>query len=539
MQLSESQRKQIKQSARQLEALRAARTGDLPRFCRVLGFEPNEAQLAVLECLVAGIVKRICARWGRRAGKSVLAAVVAAFIACKINTRQWVLAPTHDLCGRVWTRARRIMCGTGPVEDTMPGLIGLGFRPVTDKKSPPVALEFEWGARLDGHTTTGAGVQSLEGESLDNLVWDECASSADVWQSHLAPCLADRAGTALFIGKPKGKNHFYDKCWLGDPKNQDREPRWQSFHFTSEVNFAKQPALRTEFEEDLRLWPRPRFDQEWLAKWTSFVGRVYPDFNQDEQIDRMANVQSWCRYNKDLPLAMAFDFGVADPFVCLWLQFTPSDDVWVIDEYYQANRSSPDNVIAVMEQHALKGYKDPMWFAADPSGSDEIKQIRRHTTVGMSYHRHAPGRRQIRWGIDEILVLLKGLYSNDLKRFVPRLFANPGCTNFIDEMLSYRYPEVRTEEKNLSEAPFDWKNHGPDALRYGIAVWLPRHQATLERAAASSPEWQSPAYGDGEAPLPEPPHFATGLEKLDRKREDILRRALAGGKTLAGLSRRV
>jgi hypothetical protein len=52
---------------------------------------------------------------------------------------------------------------------------------------------------------------SLRGDGLDFLILDEYASiKREAWLEVLRPALADKQGRALFIGTPRGYNHFYD-----------------------------------------------------------------------------------------------------------------------------------------------------------------------------------------------------------------------------------------------------------------------------------------------------------------------------------------
>ena len=67
---------------------------------------------------------------------------------------------------------------------------------------------------------------NLRGRALDFVVLDEFADmKEDAWYSVLRPSLSDRKGQALFIGTPKGRNHFYD-IWT---RGADGEDGWQSF----------------------------------------------------------------------------------------------------------------------------------------------------------------------------------------------------------------------------------------------------------------------------------------------------------------------
>ena len=46
---------------------------------------------------------------------------------------------------------------------------------------------------------------------LTILVLDEYADiKAEVWEEILRPACADQKAPAIFIGTPKGRNHFYD-----------------------------------------------------------------------------------------------------------------------------------------------------------------------------------------------------------------------------------------------------------------------------------------------------------------------------------------
>src|SRR6202030_3489768 len=72
---------------------------------------------------------------------------------------------------------------------------------------------------------------SLRGEGLDFLVLDEYASIArQAWTEVLRPALADKQGRALFIGTPRGYNHFYELY-----QNVREQPHWATFQFTTEA----------------------------------------------------------------------------------------------------------------------------------------------------------------------------------------------------------------------------------------------------------------------------------------------------------------
>ncbi len=94
---------------------------------------------------------------------------------------------------------------------------------------------------------------SLKGVGLDFVVLDEFASMRPaVWYEEIRPTLSDTGGRALFIGTPKGRNHFYDIF----TKNDDE---YESFRFptidnpyipTKEVNQAKKDLSERLYKQE-------------------------------------------------------------------------------------------------------------------------------------------------------------------------------------------------------------------------------------------------------------------------------------------------
>ncbi len=62
---------------------------------------------------------------------------------------------------------------------------------------------------------------TLRGIYLDGVVLDECALiTPRLWPEIVRPALADRGGTAVFIGTPRGRDAFY-RVWRQAQKDQD------------------------------------------------------------------------------------------------------------------------------------------------------------------------------------------------------------------------------------------------------------------------------------------------------------------------------
>ena len=118
---------------------------------------------------------------------------------------------------------------------------------------------------------------TMRGVSLKFVVLDEYAGmKPTVWEEVLRPALADQKGSAVFIGTPTGRNHFWD---LFQYATVSKDPDWKSWHLTSfdnpildpkEIEAAKKSmssfAFRQEFMAKFEAKDSELFREDWL-KW--------------------------------------------------------------------------------------------------------------------------------------------------------------------------------------------------------------------------------------------------------------------------------
>jgi phage terminase large subunit-like protein len=116
--------------------------------------------------------------------------------------------------------------------------------------------------------------ETMRGVALKFLVLDEYADiKPQVFEQILRPALADLKGKAIFIGTPKGRNHFYDIYKQGQKEEKD----WKSWHFTSldnplldpeEIEVAKNSmssfAFRQEFMASFEAPQSDLFKEDWV-----------------------------------------------------------------------------------------------------------------------------------------------------------------------------------------------------------------------------------------------------------------------------------
>src|SRR5712691_10478580 len=118
---------------------------------------------------------------------------------------------------------------------------------------------------------------ALRGDGLDFIVLDEYASMAPAaWTEVLRPALADKQGGALFIGTPRGHNHFYDLY-----EAAQNQPHWAAFQFTTEDGGN---VTREELESATHELDERTFRQEFQASFENLgAGRVYYAFDRQAQ----------------------------------------------------------------------------------------------------------------------------------------------------------------------------------------------------------------------------------------------------------------
>ena len=195
---------------------------------------------------------------GRRFGKSRLAAWLLLIEALKSESKDvFYVAPTFQ-------QAKDIMWGV---------LKELGRDVIQSAHENTSVLTLVNGRKI--YLKGADRPDTLRGVGLHFLVIDEYADiKPNVWEQILRPALADVQGKALFIGTPKGRNHFYELYkYAEDGKDDD----WKAFHFSSydnplipesEIEAAKTSmssfAFRQEFLASFQAASRDIFKEEWI-----------------------------------------------------------------------------------------------------------------------------------------------------------------------------------------------------------------------------------------------------------------------------------
>ena len=192
---------------------------------------------------------------GRRTGKSRLAAwklIIEGLTATKGSV--FYVAPTQG-------QARDIMWDM---------LLELGNPVIASSHVNNLQIKLVNGATI---ALKGADrPETMRGVSLKFLVMDEYADmKPEVWEQILRPALADQKGSAMFIGTPMGRNHFYDLYTYASISDDNT---FAGYHFTSYDNPLLDP---NEIEAAKKSMSTFSFRQEFMASFEAQGSELFKE----------------------------------------------------------------------------------------------------------------------------------------------------------------------------------------------------------------------------------------------------------------------
>lgn len=210
-----------------------------------------------------------------------------------------------------------------------------------------------------GHIIRIVGLDAydnLRGSGLWFFVGDEWADAQpECWTEAVRPMLSTAGGHALFIGTPKGYNHFYTLYNYG----QNTELGWKSFLYTT-LDGGNVPLDEVEAAKR-NLDPRT-FNQEYCATFESFGGRVYYGFT------RKTHVRDDLEYNAALPLHVGMDFNVNPMTACIFQEYTAENGRPIIHQISEL-------VIPTSNTHEMCNELKARYGKPGFSGETEVKHI--------------------------------------------------------------------------------------------------------------------------------------------------------------------
>jgi hypothetical protein len=335
-----------------------------------------------------------------------------------------------------------------------------------------------WDGKFQVHAKSAQHPESLVGEGLAGVILAEAAKLKEiVYSRYIRATLADFHGWCLMTSTPEGKNWFYDLWKRGlDPKYTDwwslRAPSWLNpYVYPGGASFELVEQYRDRFlsgeprEDSLKIDPEiaaliedltdEAFDQEIGADFTTFVGRVFKEFDEEVHVTDLEYVPGW-------PTYAAVDYGFTNPNVWLLIQEDPHTEIVnVLGEVYREGLAPDEFAEEILRRNLCP--RDTIAFYPDPASPGDTAILEKKLRIK---HR-SDGAAEVKFRIDAIRKWMKWKLlgrSHDHPENRPKLMFDRSCSRTILDMLNYRYAQKRSEVAGTPENPMKKDDHGPEAL---------------------------------------------------------------------------
>ena len=281
------------------------------------------------------------------------------------------------------------------------------------------------------------------------------------------------SGWAIFMGTPRGYNHFYDliedakshgKDWWENKKKIDgiapKDHPWFYQEATwRDSPYVKKHMIEAERAEAERKGVLSTFMQEVELEFRAVQGAVYPAFDRKIHLIKPADIP------EDLTIYAGIDFGYHTTAM-VFVGIDKHQNWYIFDEVYGREEQLIDLLPRI---HNVMGNKRLVLMIADSENRDAIEMMAKKGFPVAPVVKHTKGKGSINDGIDIIRPMLQPKIQL-VGPPKPTLFISTVCRNFIKEFEAYKYPEDNPN-RNPSDVPEKLNDHGPDALRY-VALHL-------------------------------------------------------------------
>lgn len=301
---------------------------------------------------------------------------------------------------------------------------------------------------------------ALRGMYLDGVVLDEFADmKPSLWGEVIRPLLADRAGWAVFIGTPKGRNSFYD---LWDKARTD--PDWFALTLKASETGLIAPA---ELADAKKSMTQAQYEQEFECSFeAAIIGAIYAkEIARAREGGRITSVP----YDGAHLVATAWDIGYGDSTAIWFYQWVGLECRFI--DYYEACGEALAHYMGVLKQ---KGYAyDTHWLPHDA----ENRQMATGTSVAELMRAQGFAVR-----IVANVALEQGI--NTARLHLPRCYFDANrCKAGLEALTHYRWDYNRRLDEVKPTPLHDWSSHGADAFRYA---------ALSAGSSKPKPKWSAP-----------------------------------------------
>ena len=395
----------------------------ISKYLDLIDIEPIPSQIAVINAINSPQYRFITAALSRRQGKTFIANVIAQCVSLVPGCNILIMSPNYSLSSISFELQRQLIKKFD---------IEVAKNNVKDK-----IIELTNGSTIRMGSVSQA--DAAVGRSYDLILFDEAALNSDgrdAFNVALRPTLDKPNSKCIFISTPRGKFNWFSEFY--DRGFSDEFPNWISIHATWHEN----PRVSVEdIEEAKRGMSRAEFEQEYLASFNSYEGRIW-NFDSERDIIDSVKLERF-----DCIVGIDWGFKDATAFVVVLYDWI-SGDFYIVEDYCKAERTTEEHALAL---HDICSRWNPDFIYIDSAAAQT-----RHDLAQMYGISSSGAKKSVLDGIG----YLGSLFENG------KIKICSNCTEVIKTVDQYQWDNrgTVTKEKPLHNSA----SHIADALRYAI-----------------------------------------------------------------------
>jgi len=290
---------------------------------------------------------------------------------------------------------------------------------------------------------------TMRGLGLDGVVLDEFGDmDPRAWTQVIRPALSDRMGWAIFIGTPRGRNHFAEIH-----ERAGQEDDWQRAVFR-----ASETGLISEAE--LASARREMSEEEYAAEFEcSFDAPVVGAYYGKEiaKLEAQGRITS-LSWDPAIQVSTYWDLGIGDS-TAIWFAQQVGNEIRLID-YYETSGEGMAHYANLIKSKPYTYHEHVLPHDASARLQDEHGRTRVEILQGLGVRARVLAQTATDDGINAARVILPRCWFDAEK-----------CRHGLEALRQYRR-EFDEKLKVFKQRPLhDWASHGADAFRY-LAVGI-------------------------------------------------------------------
>jgi len=401
----------------------------ISQYLNLLGITPINSQIALINAVNHPQYRFIVAALSRRQGKTYISNIIGQLIALVPGINVLIISPNYALSQISF--------------DLQRNLIKHFNLEVTRDNAKDKIIELTNGSTIRMGSVNQ--VDSTVGRSYDLIVFDEAALShagKDAFNTALRPTLDKPNSKCIFISTPRGRNNWFAEFY--DRGFNDEYDNWVSIKATYHEN----PRIsETDIEEAKRTMSKAEFEQEYLASFNTFEGKIW-NFNYEECVANLEELDT-----SKMEIFAGLDVGYRDPTAfCVIGYDWDSEKYHILDEYMEAERTT--------EQHAIEIQKLIQKWDIDAIYIDSAAQQMRFDLAQEYDISTINATKSVLDGISAVATIV----DNN------RLIVDQRCDHALMALDQYQWNQ---NENLMTEKPVhNMASHMSDALRYALYTFV-------------------------------------------------------------------